>query len=72
VSLVGGIEEKVSSLLTSHRCCLETLARALLENETLEKAEIRGIIAQAGERPQGDQRGADATHPRARHGSTRA
>jgi cell division protease FtsH len=72
VSLVGGIEEKVGSLLSSHRSCLEALAAALLENETLEKAEIQEIIAQSGEVPQGHRPGADATHPRARRGSARA
>ena len=72
VSLVGGIEENVSSLLSSHRACLEALAGALLENETLEKAEIQQIIAQAGEVPQEHRPGADATHPRAHRGGARA
>ena len=72
VSLVGGIEEKVSSLLSSHRSCLEALAGTLLENETLEKAEIQEIIAQSGEVPQGHRPGADAMHPRAHRGSARA
>jgi len=52
-------------LLSSHRSCLEALAGVLLENETLEKAEIQQIIAQAGEVPQEHRPGVDATHPRA-------
>ena len=47
ISLVGGIEERVRSLLSSHRPSLKALAGALLESETLEKAEIQAIIAQA-------------------------
>jgi cell division protease FtsH len=47
MSLVRGIEEQVTSLLSSHRSCLEALAGALLENETLEKADIHAIIEQA-------------------------
>jgi cell division protease FtsH len=47
MSLVRGIEEQVTSLLSSHRPCLEALAGALLENETLEKVEIQAIIEQA-------------------------
>jgi cell division protease FtsH len=47
-SLVSGIEEKVTALLTAQRPRLEALVEALLENETLETAEIQEIIAQAG------------------------
>ena len=44
MSLVSGIEEQVTSLLSSHRSCLEALAGALLENETLENADIQAIM----------------------------
>ena len=46
MSLVSGIEEQVTSLLSSHRSCLEALAGALLENETLENADIQAIMEQ--------------------------
>jgi cell division protease FtsH len=49
VSLVGGVEDEVTALLSKQHAQLDALAGALLENETLEKAEIKEIITQAGQ-----------------------
>jgi cell division protease FtsH len=45
--LVRGVEREVMKLLEEHRPQLEALAEALLENETLETADIQSIIDQA-------------------------
>jgi cell division protease FtsH len=43
--LLQGIEDKVAALLRDHRGQLEALAEALLQNETLETADIQSVVA---------------------------
>jgi len=44
-ALLKKIEQEIATLLKQHRAQLESLAKALLEKETLESDEIQSIIA---------------------------
>lgn len=55
--IVGEAHERARGVISANRPVLEALAAALLERETLDRAEVEAIVAGGGARPSSGQAG---------------